>query len=979
MQSDPSIFESFLFINLKKTTTNSITPQIEYTFPVDSSAVTNEFKDIPYFCFPDLETIRLEHAENTPNENFVFTLTDGAGKRMYGICLRVFLRGEGLRYDVKRRYQSCLCFITRNSFYAMFHSALLQLHSLMLIDGNNNNVITFLDTLRRATIFHPGDVINIRRTYVDMLADYRLLVPRHGNCARKEVAIHMLLEILPVERFMHIFSAVLCERRLIFVSDHVDLLSSAVHAAAAMLHPFKWQHIFIPVLPSRLVDYASAPMPLMMGIKRSMKSLLRKEALENAVMVDLDSGDCEMFGDPIKNIISTSSTVSASVSARATEGLDRVRAMASKMLSIGGEFKSTGGGSSSDPDVPPPPRDLVALILSDLKSVMAKKPGAEGGSILRNLVGAGNTSDSARDKWDSECERVLRESLQLFMSFVLFDLDSPRIYTMSPSAKQAAIEALGSEKYGHKPSSPYADYLKYRHSQGDPKEFVEFLEEMFQSQMFNMYVTGRKGLMSGGPSLSRSVSSEEDNDDAFDAVCGELIAKQQQQALPLTPQQAKQVLANTSGRQNSNSPRPSSRGFGGSVGKSSSSLEFSDPTLDMYNFHPLALQLTGSSSLGAREERDATDSLCQVAATESGNEVTRIMKVISMRIDDVISRGSNTRAAACALVLFRSLLLRGPECILSAGLELVPALVSVIRKNPQKSSSSEPECRMVASETLSLLLDHRRLVLRRTCERLNLAGAFPHTRLDPVKQDYLLPGGFSNSGGPPSLLLPEFSLTHRAFRPTKLPPQLPDSTPDVVNVFLRSRAEVVGDSSGRTPEQPEAPDLLSLESFDQKDRLGDLISVNDLDPFAAPLPQDVFGVDDAFGSTALSSGTSFPGFPDSNSAAGGFSNFSFDHPQVQQTYSFPPVAPSADPFAFPSATPNQSDPFGFNFASANVVFPGFESAPAKVPDSAWPPAPATVQLQALSGGSGKVVPASQSFAVRPISGKSADPFADLMK
>lgn len=55
------------------------------------------------------------------------------------------------------------------------------------------------------------------------------------------------------------------------VANDVLTLSSCVHAAMAMLYPFAWQHVFIPLLPADMLEYASAPMPFVIGVRTSME------------------------------------------------------------------------------------------------------------------------------------------------------------------------------------------------------------------------------------------------------------------------------------------------------------------------------------------------------------------------------------------------------------------------------------------------------------------------------------------------------------------------------------------------------------------------------------------------------------------------------------------------------------------------------------------------------------------------------------
>jgi len=48
---------------------------------------------------------------------------------------------------------------------------------------------------------------------------------------------------------------------------------------AALLYPFEWQHTFITVLPSMLIDIVDAPTPYVVGVLASMKDLLEDHYL----------------------------------------------------------------------------------------------------------------------------------------------------------------------------------------------------------------------------------------------------------------------------------------------------------------------------------------------------------------------------------------------------------------------------------------------------------------------------------------------------------------------------------------------------------------------------------------------------------------------------------------------------------------------------------------------------------------------------
>ncbi len=49
-------------------------------------------------------------------------------------------------------------------------------------------------------------------------------------------------------------------------SERLDDLALVSEALCALMFPFSWQYVYIPILPAQLLDCLSAPMPLLIGI-----------------------------------------------------------------------------------------------------------------------------------------------------------------------------------------------------------------------------------------------------------------------------------------------------------------------------------------------------------------------------------------------------------------------------------------------------------------------------------------------------------------------------------------------------------------------------------------------------------------------------------------------------------------------------------------------------------------------------------------
>lgn len=51
-------------------------------------------------------------------------------------------------------------------------------------------------------------------------------------------------------------------------------LSQVIHAVAALLNPFTWQHTFISIVPEILIDVVMAPTPYLLGVQKRLLDLV---------------------------------------------------------------------------------------------------------------------------------------------------------------------------------------------------------------------------------------------------------------------------------------------------------------------------------------------------------------------------------------------------------------------------------------------------------------------------------------------------------------------------------------------------------------------------------------------------------------------------------------------------------------------------------------------------------------------------------
>ncbi|CEG46474.1 phenylalanine-trna ligase [Plasmopara halstedii] len=80
-----------------------------------------------------------------------------------------------------------------------------------------------------------------------------------------EYAAPTLFGLLSVDQVLFLLGCLCSERKVLVVSDHVNIVSSCVLALITLLHPLQWAGPVITVLPPRLNELLEAPVPLIAG------------------------------------------------------------------------------------------------------------------------------------------------------------------------------------------------------------------------------------------------------------------------------------------------------------------------------------------------------------------------------------------------------------------------------------------------------------------------------------------------------------------------------------------------------------------------------------------------------------------------------------------------------------------------------------------------------------------------------------------
>lgn len=277
------LFEYFVVVSLKKKPTkNSYTPEVTYQFPKlerltkQMREAEQRLKAIPQFCFPDAKDWSPVSEYNS--ETFSFMLTGEDGSRRFGYCRRLLPSGKGPRLP------EVYCVISRLGCFNLFSKILDEVERRRGISAAL--VYPFMRSVMESPFPAPGKTIKVK-TFLPGAGNEVIELRRPMDSRLEHVDFESLFSCLSVRQVVRVFASLLLERRVIFVADKLSTLSSCVHAVVALLYPFSWQHTFIPVLPTSMVDIVCCPTPFLVGILSSSLPKLKELPVEEALMVDL--------------------------------------------------------------------------------------------------------------------------------------------------------------------------------------------------------------------------------------------------------------------------------------------------------------------------------------------------------------------------------------------------------------------------------------------------------------------------------------------------------------------------------------------------------------------------------------------------------------------------------------------------------------------------------------------------------------------
>lgn len=240
-------------------------------------------KSIKQFCIPHnaLNT----SVENEPVQLFTFAFTDASSLHTFGYC----------RFTP--RNNSVLCILSGFSWTSFFYKFLNHISSVTT-KGTPVDVESLLINAYHMDIPSPGSTFSL--TACSSIGRFSDVVPNPSNLPtlQEDKSLLEFFNAVNERQMVQLYSSLLKERRIVFISSKLSQLSSCVFGLSKLLNPFEWQNLFIPILPQDLTDMLMAPMPYLIGVPKQIFLKINKNELGDIVLTDLDE---KMLSSPYQD------------------------------------------------------------------------------------------------------------------------------------------------------------------------------------------------------------------------------------------------------------------------------------------------------------------------------------------------------------------------------------------------------------------------------------------------------------------------------------------------------------------------------------------------------------------------------------------------------------------------------------------------------------------------------------------------------
>ncbi|KAM7266773.1 hypothetical protein ACFE04_008939 [Oxalis oulophora] len=221
---------------------------------------------------------------------YPIVLTEGDGSKIFVSCIAF---RDPVCEDIAEAYRipansfadKCICLVSRSPSFRVLRAAVEEIFALCFSSGGSSrplwDVISHM--VSNVPLPTPGKDRVLFAIENSLLA---VEAPPKDGLPHADISFQPLVQCLDVDNLIKLFTAVLLERRILLRSTKYSLLTLVSEAICHLIYPFRWQHVYIPLLFFSGVDYIDAPTPYMMGLHSGVDT--SNLAMDGVAIVDLE-------------------------------------------------------------------------------------------------------------------------------------------------------------------------------------------------------------------------------------------------------------------------------------------------------------------------------------------------------------------------------------------------------------------------------------------------------------------------------------------------------------------------------------------------------------------------------------------------------------------------------------------------------------------------------------------------------------------
>ncbi|KFD54540.1 hypothetical protein M513_04687 [Trichuris suis] len=215
-------------------------------------------------------TTRLTSCHGAPNARLFFICDDGGPS--FG--------SHTLPRRGRLRQQKCLSFYDSNCDELYVSKCLVLITGLPIVSACESLLRALLDVssgrsevplplesyvywmLHELPLPPPGRSLKASLVGRDIVFQY----PGTDELPFFDYPIAEVLTQISVDSFLKVYTCILLERQVLFCSKDLQRLMLFAETFQILLFPFRWQHVYVPILPCTQVLFLEAPFPFIMGL-----------------------------------------------------------------------------------------------------------------------------------------------------------------------------------------------------------------------------------------------------------------------------------------------------------------------------------------------------------------------------------------------------------------------------------------------------------------------------------------------------------------------------------------------------------------------------------------------------------------------------------------------------------------------------------------------------------------------------------------